>query len=263
MLDFESQKVSLPVWALAALGSVAIHLGCTALGLEYLRDDNFDDALGAPAIEIGIELLALRLEPIELPPGPNIDRSIASPRIDEQNAIVEPTVLPPDVPTETPDPEQIIVAVETDKPKKDESEVPAPLAVPSVESVATEVTAPPTSEVIPISARSVTPAQGTGESPERVRATWQNELIAHFNRHKRYPANPSLQGAQVLVSFTLDETGHVLSSGIVQGAGDPSFDAAALAMIERSNPVPKPPFLVVQEGLSFNLPVFFRAKPVN
>jgi periplasmic protein TonB len=101
------------------------------------------------------------------------------------------------------------------------------------------------------------------ESPERVRVSWEKELIAHFNRHKRYPAKGALQGAQILVGFILDNTGHVVSAAIVQGSGDTSFDAAALAMIERSNPVPKPPLLVAQNGLSFTLPVIFRPKRGN
>jgi protein TonB len=52
----------------------------------------------------------------------------------------------------------------------------------------------------------------------------------------------------------------VVSSSIVQGSGDASFDEAALAMVRRSDPVPKPPVVVVQEGVSFTLPVLFRAK---
>jgi protein TonB len=261
MSHFESsQKVSLRMWALAALGAVMIHLGCVALAFEYMQDDDPEVALGAPAIEIGIDLLAWRLEPADLPPGPDVEASIASPAVIEQNEIIEPTILPRAVPTETEDPDRIVAPVETNKPEKDEPEISVMPAIPAVASIAAEATALPTSEVIPESTRSVTPAQGTGESPERVRATWQKELIAHFDRHKRYPANPSLQTAEILVGFTLDETGHIRSSNIVHGSGDTSFDEAALAMIRRSDPVPKPPSLVAQNGLSFTLPVFFRVK---
>jgi periplasmic protein TonB len=107
--------------------------------------------------------------------------------------------------------------------------------------------------------RRVTPVQGTGESPDRVRATWQKELIAHFNRHKRYPADRASQTAEILVNFVLDDTGRVMSASIVKGSGDASFDGAALAMIHRSDPVQRPPSLVAQAGLSFTLPVIFRA----
>jgi TonB family protein len=54
--------------------------------------------------------------------------------------------------------------------------------------------------------------------------------------------------------------GHVLSTSIVKGSGDRAFDEAALAMVRRSDPVPQPPPLVADEGLSFTLPVIFRVK---
>jgi TonB family protein len=46
----------------------------------------------------------------------------------------------------------------------------------------------------------------------------------------------------------------------VKGSGDPVFDEAALAMLHRSDPVPAPPPLIADEGLSFTLPVVFRVK---
>ena len=54
--------------------------------------------------------------------------------------------------------------------------------------------------------------------------------------------------------------GHVLSTSIVKGSGDTAFDEAALAMVQRSDPVPQPPPLVADEGLNFTLPVIFRVK---
>ena len=63
-----------------------------------------------------------------------------------------------------------------------------------------------------------------------------------------------------MVSFALDRLGHVLSASIVKGSGDTAFDEAALAMLKRADPVPQPPPLVADEGLSFTLPVIFRVK---
>jgi TonB family protein len=88
-------------------------------------------------------------------------------------------------------------------------------------------------------------------------------LAAHFNKHKRYPADRSRQSAQNLVRFVLDRTRHILSATILRGSGDRSFDEAALAMMRRADPVPQPPPLVADEGLSFTMPVIFRVKGRN
>ncbi len=80
------------------------------------------------------------------------------------------------------------------------------------------------------------------------------------NRHKRYPAERSRKGAEIVVSFVLDRFGHVLSTSIVKGSGDAAFDEAALEMVRRSDPLPQPPPAVADEGLNFTLPVIFKVK---
>jgi TonB family protein len=269
MSQFESPlRISLPMWALAVLGAATIHVVCIALAREYLRDDELEAELGAPAIEIGIELLAAHREPIDLPPGPDVEESVASPQALDQ-VPTQPTVLPREVPIETDHPELAVAQVETKKPKEDEPVLAPALVNPAAPAIAARATARPSSEIVEESPRSTTPAQGTGESTQRVRAAWQKELIAHFDQHKRYPAH-SLKSATVLVNFVIDETGRVLSSRVVRGSGDASLDEAALAMIRRSDPVPKPPpaivqdpLLIVPEGLSFTMPVNFRVKHTN
>jgi TonB family protein len=53
----------------------------------------------------------------------------------------------------------------------------------------------------------------------------------------------------------LDRAGRVVSASIAQSSGDASFDNAALAMMRRADPVPPPPALIADDGLSFSLPV--------
>ena len=86
-----------------------------------------------------------------------------------------------------------------------------------------------------------------------MRATWQKELIAHLDQHKRYPAERSQKSAEIVVSFALDRMGHVLSASIVKGSGDAAFDEAALAMVRRSDPVPQPPPAGRRRGIEFHL----------
>jgi periplasmic protein TonB len=178
----------------------------------------------------------------------------------EQKAVIEHTDLPKAAPTETDDPDRVVSPNETQKPKEDEPKMPTVQTQASSPSVAAEATASPMLQEAPVATHSIAPSPGTGQSARRERATWQKELAAHFNKFKRYPEERKTPRAEVLVSFVLDRLGHVVSKRIVKGSGDAAFDAAALDMLQRSDPVPPPPPLVADEGLTFSLPVIFQAK---
>ena len=261
MSDLETeQKPSRRLWILAAVGALALHIGCGALAVAHLQTDDADDSLGSAAIEVGLELTSLHREATDLPAGPDTDASVASPALAEQKAEVKETELPKDVPTETDDPDRVVTPNELKKPKDEDAKIAAVQTSASTELIAAEATATPSSDAIPEGTRSISPALGTGETARRVRATWQKELVAHLDKHKRYPATRSQKSAEIVVSFALDRMGHVLSASIVKGSGDTAFDEAALAMVRKSDPVPMPPPLIADEGLSFTLPVIFRVK---
>jgi periplasmic protein TonB len=261
MINLDSEQIpSRRLWILAAVGALALHVGGGALAIAHLRIDDLDDSLGAPAIEIGLELMSPRLEAADLPPGPETDASVASPALAEQKAELKETELPTDVPTETDDPDRVVTPNDSNKPKEEDSKIAAVQTNASKESVAAEATATPSSEAMRQGPRSIAPAQGIGESARRARVTWQKELMAHLDKHKRYPAERTQKSAEILVSFVLDRMGRVLSTSIVKGSGDRAFDEAALAMVRHSDPVPQPPPLVADEGLTFTLPVIFRVK---
>ena len=261
MSDLDTEQGSYRrLWIFAGLAALALHLGGAALAVAHLRSDVLDEPLGASAIEIGLEMTSPHLEPTDLPPGPDTEASVASPAVAEQKAELKESELPKDVPTEAEDPDRVVTPNDSHKPKEEDAKIAAVQAAASTESVAAEAAATPSTEAIPEGPRSVAPAQGTGESARRIRATWQKELVAHLDRHKRYPAQRAQKSAEILVSFALDRMGHVLSAGIVKGSGDAAFDEAALAMVRKSDPVPPPPPLVADEGLNFTLPVIFRVK---
>jgi TonB family protein len=261
MSDFgDEQKSSLRLWLFAGLGALVLHISGVALALAHLENADLDDTSGAPAIEIGLEMTSPHLESTDLPPGPERDASVASAAIAEQKAEVKENDVVKEVPTESEDPDRIVSPNSIKKPTEEDVKVANVPTSASVESVASEATAMPSVEAIPEGPRSVAPAQGLGESVRRLRATWQKELLAHLDRHKRYPAERSQQAAEIMISFVLDRLGHVLSTSIVKGSGDAAFDQAALAMVRRSDPVPQPPPAVADEGLSFTLPVIFKVK---
>lgn len=255
------RHLSRVVWISAAIGALALHAGGVAIALGAMQPNEDDDDLGAPAIEIGVELTSPHLDPSNQPIGPDTTASMPSPEVVEQKQVEKQTDLPKAAPTETDDPDRVVSPTATQKPVKDDPTPATAQADPSQASVAAEQTEVPTVENAQESPRSIAPSPGTGQSAVRQRVTWQKELAAHFEKFKRYPSDRRPQTVEVIVTFVLDRIGHVLSPSIVKGSGDASFDAAALAMLRRSDPVPMPPAVVADESLFFKMAVDFTDKP--
>ncbi len=253
-----SRRPRKTVWMAAIVIAACLHGAAFAYAWSRLHNDEREDAVGAPSVEIGLDLSAPHQEPTDLPPGPEADASTASTAAVSQTVKVEDTDLPKAKPVETDDPDRLVAPDATKTPQDQKPKLQESKANPAADAVASEATAPPNIEAAKESARSVSPAQGVGDSLLRVRTTWQKELVAHLNRFKRYPSTGSRRAVQIVVGFTLDRFGHVVSSRVETGSGDPAFDRAALAMMASADPVPAPPPLIADEGLTFSLPVIFR-----
>jgi periplasmic protein TonB len=247
------------LWFWAVLLAIALHCSIL-LAIEFLHSDESEETTGAAAVEISVERTSPHVHPIDLPPGPEADASTASPAVMEQMAEVERTELPKATPTETDDPDRLVTPNEVKRQKDEDPKKSTVRTPPAVASIASEATTMPSSDNIPEAVRSVAPALGPGDSATRERMTWQKELAAHLDKHKRYPTDRSRRTAEIILSFVLDRAGHVLSASIARSSGDKSFDDATLAMMRRADPVPPPPPRFADEGLSFTLPVIFNFK---
>jgi len=245
-------------WVIGALGALALHLAGGALVFGYLRDTTVD--LGAPGLVVDVELTAPRRDPNDLPVGLDTEASAQAPSVVEQKTVVQKNDLPKDTPTDTDDPDRFVSSEDVKQPVDQDPKITSVQAAPSNPSIAAQETAIPSVATARESTVSVTPSPGTGASTIRERVTWQKELAAHFDKYKRYPEDRAERSAQVIVNFVLDSVGHIVSSRIVKSSGDPVFDAAALSMLQRSDPVPPPPPLVASAGLSFTMPVIFHVK---
>jgi protein TonB len=92
--------------------------------------------------------------------------------------------------------------------------------------------------------------------------TWQAQLLARLEEAKRYPEEARMhrwQGVAMLY-FSMDRDGKVLSADIKQGSGYPVLDAEALALIQRAQPLPKPPAEVKGDPVQLVVPVEFFLK---
>jgi hypothetical protein len=131
---YHPRHTSPVLWWIAGVAAVTLHVGCVAFAfLSTQREDEPD--LGAPAIEIGVELASPKLDPTDLPIGPDTDAAAPSPALVEQKAVIEKTDLPTATPTETDDPDRIVSPNETEEPKEDEPKVvtmPTPASAESI-----------------------------------------------------------------------------------------------------------------------------------
>jgi periplasmic protein TonB len=253
-------RAALAIWSLAALGAVLIHAGWVGLAYEYLRTDDDSPELGTSAIEIGVEVEAPLRDPADLPPGPESEASKANPEVAEQKTEVEQIELPKAMPIETDDPDRVVAPQATKKPEDEQPKTPTVQTAPMAASIAAESTAMPSPENAKEGPRSTALDLGTGESLLLARATWEKELGVHLKKNLRYPDNRTTQSAEVMLRVVFDRTGHVVSAEVTKSSGDPAFDGAALAMMRRADPVPAPPPLVADQGLTYPVPVTFNEK---
>ena len=89
--------------------------------------------------------------------------------------------------------------------------------------------------------------------------TWQGLLLARLERAKRYPlfAESHRQQGVVLLHFTMDRSGAVLTANTQKSSGFTLLDQESLAMVRRAQPLPRPPPEVTGDPVDLIVPVEF------
>ena len=256
----QEQRPPWRLWTMAALAAVSLHVAGAALALAHLTPDDGSDGLGTNVAEIGVELTSPSAEETELPPGPDADASVASPALAEQKAEVKPTDLPKETPKESEDPDRVVTQNEQKKPTDDDPKTEAVQTSASQESVAQEASARQHIEGAREANAAAAPNIGIGKDSQRLNAQWAKQLSAYFELHKRHPKTDNVKATKVVVNIVLNRLGHILSVGVAESSGDPLYDEAAMDMVRRSDPVPRPPAGLTDDTFERNLPVNFNAK---
>jgi protein TonB len=148
-------------------------------------------------------------------------------------------------------------AVRPDVPRFSPQRPPPVILAPMPEiAVAAPRTAapppPPKSEGVPTGSRS---AASTAALPP----DYLGRLLARLNAYKRYPyaARSHREKGTVMLHFTMDRTGRVVSYEVSASSGFAELDDAALAMIRDAQPLPPVPANYPGTVLDFMLPVVF------
>jgi periplasmic protein TonB len=256
--DFE-RRPSRGLWAMAAAGALALHLGGAALAVGNLKTDNSDEGLGAAGAEIALELESPKVPDQDLPPGPEDEDQQAQQARMKQEAELKESQLPNERPIESEDPDRVVSENNLKKPKEDDPKVAAVPVEQQQESDAHVATAPQQiDDAKRESDRVKAPVAAIGKDILKLTENWNRKISAYFEQHLRYPENKK-KAAVVKLDIVLDRLGKVVSVAIAESSGDGTFDKAALDMVHRSDPLPPPPAALTQDTFPFSLPVKFNA----
>ncbi|QFR31779.1 energy transducer TonB [Ancylobacter sp. TS-1] len=267
-------------WAVCGIVVLAVHGGA----LAYMLSPPPLVAAEEPAaimIELAEMPVAPEAEPVDLPPGPQM---VEAPEKIEEEVPPDPLAKEEDVPPPEPLPEQEPIPEVAESPAPDievplppppplaseltppekkpdpPKERPKPKPKPKEREKSEKPPAPRTTAAPSLNAtasdRIAAPSAGASTANSRAPANWRSRLMAHLNRHKRYPAGESGQG-RARVAFTINRSGQVLAARLAGSSGNANFDAEAVAMVRRASPVPPPPAEVPGGTISFTVPVLF------
>jgi periplasmic protein TonB len=162
---------------------------------------------------------------VELSPSDDtVDQTEVAPVPDEQQKQIE---QPP------PDTSQSVVATPEVQPQQ-------------------QVEPPPTPAI---------PARTKGGTPH-VPPTWFTAVARRLQQFKRYPseARDRDETGVVLLSFTIDRSGHLLSRQVAHSSGHPALDNEGMALLERAQPFPSFPPGVADAQLDLTMPLAFDLK---
>ncbi|RDJ25115.1 TonB family protein [Bosea caraganae] len=264
-------------WAMAALVVISAHGSLAWFALSWRPNEA---AAGAPEPAVMIELAAVSVAPesapSELPPAPQPTETEPEPTPPEPEPepVKEPEPPPPE-PVPEPEPEPVKLpepeiklpelpqlpepaavlapppppkiekpkVVERKpvppkpKPKLVERRKPVERQKPKMEQAA----APPPSAAAAAAPSSAIASLGRAEATPDEMAAWRGRVSAHISRFARQVQRRVPSVVIVPIAFSVDRGGQMLVARLARSSGDAELDAAALAILQRANPVPAPP----------------------
>ena len=279
-------------WGFAFGAALGIHLVSTYIYLSWIPQWSQPRGAidsGESGVEIGLGRIGSYADLTERPVAPsvpghaetNVARQETEP--ESQNVEVKPSPpaqpLPKMKPVEVPAPEQPVVPVEkqvvVDKqpptepsealPRPPEPEQPVQTKPsPQYEATSSLPTSPDASTQAAPSPRSSVAMRATGKQQRPTLGgrvgnpkDYFSLLIAWLNQHKDYPpaVKKKKQQGTVVLAFSIDRSGTVLTSRVQESSGYPLLDQAALDMLARANPLPAMPDSMPRQRLRLAVPI--------
>lgn len=222
-------------WSLSTL-AIVLSGSAVAVGLHW--QSSRPPPVLPPAAAMVIELAALQAppQPSAQPEGP---AQVEAPKPTPQPE-PKPKIELPRSEIALPQPQEI------EKPR--EEQPPAP-----------ETTAPASVPAPPSPAASAPRQSASSAAAVAAQATFEQLLLGHLERHKRYPRAAQMRRQQGVpyIRFTMDRQGTVLAASLERPSGFALLDQEALALLERAQPLPRLPDTVAGNSLEIVVPIEF------
>lgn len=161
---------------------------------------------------------------------------------------------PPD-PPEPAEPEQ---APTTSPPALTPSPRTKPAPVPPAIAIPSAMQMPQRAASSAVAAAPSPPPPAPRASSQKP-ADWQSRVLGRLNAVKAYPASARARRQQgvVLIRFTLDRKGNLLTVALERSSGFALLDREAVALPKRASPLPPPPEDIGGERIELVVPVEF------
>ena len=230
----EPRRRRLTRWIGAATLIVALHLGGGSVAMLYWQEEFVEEAPGAIVVEIAPIATALATDTLDLPPGQLSDER-------------EATQIGGSIPRSPRSRRRRRKRICRRRSRKSRRTSPRKRRARRYASPRSRWRPPRPrhrcASMRKSSTKSAAPEVGTAASNARSSVSWQNSVVLHLNRHKRYPATARMNDMQgdVNVRFSMDRSGQLMASQVVRSSGFALLDEEALELLKRASPLPRPP----------------------
>lgn len=160
---------------------------------------------------------------------------------------------------ETP-PEEIVEPAPLPEPPLPRDAVAEPEKKPEPVKKEVKEAAAPRAQTLAPAGRLTAPANAApSDARARAMPTYQQALLAHLERYKRYPRGPQRRGQEgiVHVRFEIDRQGKLLSHSLGRSSGNSQLDAGGLETVVRADPFPPLPEAIAGATLEVTVPIRF------
>ncbi|CAM3915505.1 energy transducer TonB family protein [Xenorhabdus thuongxuanensis] len=244
------------------LAAITLHALFVGWLVYKPKDVDIEELLPPPAVIVELSTQIEALQKIQKQPiGIEQQLSVAS---KQQESKVDEINMPKlDVN------ENALLLVDKQKKKKKEQDVPKktqPVKQVRAKEQESEIShssaAPTTSNATAdnVTARTAASYESNSDAIADAKAVWQAEVAGHLNRYKKYPedAQRRRRTGRPMVKFTVNQLGIVIGSELTRRSGTNSLDREARMVLERAQPLPKPPEVVLTNGsVTVELPIDF------